>query len=149
MSTDRNCVTHPRNKYTEPDGDERTEMPYKDPERRRLAERQWRRTHREQRAAYMRRYRTARRSGRRPGRPRSENGVEVRVAPSTEWVVNPGLSDQSGLSASPERFSQQLPPVDDHPAEAPPHESPRDQEELPPSPSSLMSWDAGLLFPRI
>lgn len=124
-------------------------MPYKDPERRRLAERKWRRTHREQRAAYMRRYRTARRSGRRPGRPRSENGAEVRVAPSTEWVVDVGLSDQPVLSASPERFSQQSPSVDDHPAEAPRHEPPRDREELPPSPSSLMSWDAGLLFPRI
>jgi hypothetical protein len=46
-------------------------MPYKDEDHRRQAARKWRLSHRAQRAAYMRRYRKARSSGRARGRPRS------------------------------------------------------------------------------
>jgi hypothetical protein len=124
-------------------------MPYKDPERRRQAERKWRRAHREQRAAYMRRYRKARSSGRRPGRPRSENEARPRVAASTEWTVAPEFSDQQVRPASTEQLSQQSTPVGEPPAEAPRPNPPRDREELPPSPSAQMSWDPNLLFSRV
>lgn len=47
-------------------------MPYKDADRRRAAARKWRLLHRADRAAYMRRYRRSRSSGRSRGRPRSQ-----------------------------------------------------------------------------
>jgi hypothetical protein len=46
-------------------------MPYKDTEQRKQAARKWRLRHRAERAAYMRRYRKARSSGRARGRPRT------------------------------------------------------------------------------
>lgn len=46
-------------------------MPYQDTERRKQAAQKWRIRHRSERAAYMRRYRRARSSGRARGRPRT------------------------------------------------------------------------------
>ena len=122
-------------------------MPYKDPERRRQAERKSRRAHREQRAAYMRRYRKARSSGRRPGRPRSANADGPRVSPSAERAADLDLNSYEVLASGTERFPQESPPANEHPAEAPPTEPARDREVLPPSPSAAVSWEAALQFP--
>jgi len=73
-------------------------MPYKDSEQRKLAARKWRLLHRAERAAYMRRYRKAKSSGRRRGRPRS------RTAPSaprsSELGLRPMLLPASEATAS-------------------------------------------------
>ena len=122
-------------------------MPYKDPERRRQAERKWRRAHREQRAAYMRRYRKARSSGRRPGRPKVENAAQTRAAPPADWVVDVGVRDLQILPASTDRLAQESPPIDEPHSDAPRPEPARDREGLPPSPSAQMSWEPTLLFP--
>lgn len=124
-------------------------MPYKDPERRRQAERKWRRAHREQRAAYMRRYRKARSTGRRPGRPKVENAALTRAATSADWVVDVGVSNQQTLPASTDRLAQELQPIDEPPCDAPRPEPARDREELPPSPSAQMAWEPSFLFPRV
>jgi hypothetical protein len=79
-------------------------MPYRDPERRRLAERRWRQTHREERAAYMRRYRRARSSGRRPGRPRS---LPITAELADVEGRSSGVTTRTGLRA-PESASEPL-----------------------------------------
>jgi hypothetical protein len=59
-------------------------MPYKDADRRKAAARKWRLLHRADRAAYMRRYRRSRSSGRSRGRPR----VQARVFETREMATD-------------------------------------------------------------
>ena len=110
-------------------------MPYKDPERRRQAARKWRIAHREQRAAYMRRYRRARSSGRPPGRPRSHDTRANHHPVATEWgesgpttFVTPPAGPVQALSATTSSNGGH--------GKAPPSTPPRDHEEFPPSPSA-------------
>jgi len=115
-------------------------MPYRDPERRRQAARKWRVVHRAERAAYMRRYRKARSSGRPPGRPRARETTQGPLPVLRERAGSP----RTGLStvvadALPvtEQLSSALPSS----AEAAPRAPPEVRPELPPSPSAGVGWE--------
>jgi hypothetical protein len=73
-------------------------MPYKEAQQRKQAARKWRLSHRAERAAYMRRYRKARSSGRSRGRPRSSEGTLRRQEPLLDSQVQ--VRPQSQLAGS-------------------------------------------------
>lgn len=115
-------------------------MPYKDPERRRQAGRKWRLSHREQRAAYMRRYRKARSSGRPPGRPRSRD-LRYRHLPVTaEWVDAVPTSLAAPSAEPTPTLSTTRAPIES-PSNGPPTTAPREHDTLPPSPSAALLWE--------
>lgn len=122
-------------------------MPYKDPERRRQAARKWRSTHREQRAAYMRRYRKARSSGRSPGRPRSRDLTHPLLPVSTERF-EPYLTRAGVPAAGPVRVLSTTASRSYGDGEVPPFEPARAPEEAPPSPSATLLWDASFPYGR-
>lgn len=115
-------------------------MPYKDPERRRQAARKWRLSHREQRAAYMRRYRKARRSGRPPGRPRSRT-LTGGILPVMGTWVDPAPTSITVPSGVPVQDVGAMAPstVVDH-GNSPPSPPARDYEEVLPSPYATVLW---------
>jgi hypothetical protein len=80
-------------------------MPYKDADRRKAAARKWRLLHRADRAAYMRRYRRSRSSGRSRGRPRVQARMfETReIATDRSLVVRPGepTADSEPVTLAP------------------------------------------------
>jgi hypothetical protein len=69
-------------------------MPYKDADQRKAAARKWRTRHRAERAAYMRRYRRARSTGRGRGRPRSHRDG---FAPGGLTTEIPQVTGTTGL----------------------------------------------------
>lgn len=114
-------------------------MPYKDPERRRLAARKWRLVHREQRAAYMRRYRKTRSSGRPSGRPRSRDPPERRLQTTPEWADSPPsvpltLVVESGRVEKP--VSSPAPGL----SQGEPTSPPLNHGELPPNTTARLAW---------
>ncbi len=114
-------------------------MPYKDPERRRQAARKWRLSHRAQRAAYMRRYRKARSSGRPPGRPRSRDLTSNHLPVTAEWAY-PAPTSLAVPSAEPvQDLSTKTSSIEDR-GKAPPSAPYREHEELPPSHSAASLW---------
>jgi hypothetical protein len=68
-------------------------MPYKEAERRKAAARKWRLLHRAERAAYMRRYRRSRSSGRSRGRPRSHDEKFTRETLTPSLAPLPPVSE--------------------------------------------------------
>jgi hypothetical protein len=121
-------------------------MPYKDADRRKAAARKWRLLHRADRAAYMRRYRRSRSSGRSRGRPR----VQARSFETREMATGSPLVAHAGEPTAGSELVAVDPTVDPNPS---PHDaSPRTDDnggaatdtrsdQLPPG------TEAGLLLP--
>jgi hypothetical protein len=121
-------------------------MPYKDPDRRRQAEREWRRTHREYRAAYMRRYRRARSSGRRPGRPRTKREAGNSAPGPSVWLdelTHSGSWETTSVSGHALRPTESS---DERDRDLPRPEPAGELDDLPRSPSAMMTPDSRFAF---
>jgi hypothetical protein len=123
-------------------------MPYKDPDQRRQAARKWRAFHRAERAAYMRRYRKARSTGRPRGRPRSKDlpaGAGLLAAEAVRLPQDRRMIAPADAGRAPDPVL----PLGPGPAETPPDSIALEKTELPPSTSAGMPWDTSFLGARM
>jgi hypothetical protein len=113
-------------------------MPYKDADQRRAAARKWRLQHRAERAAYMRRYRRARSSGRARGRPKSHaDKFESHILTAEMQGTARSPETMPAPSSGPSSAAEVL--CDPAPSSTPGNDQPRGnpavpgREEVPPA----------------